>query len=71
MRSATVLFALAFAATSCSPEQEATGSVNKCATDLFSSYNPKVMDQCVAVCKKCDHGITSTCTTSCTLKGAH
>jgi hypothetical protein len=24
----------------------------------------------VAVCKKCDHGITTTCTTSCTLKGA-
>jgi hypothetical protein len=29
------------------------------------------MAQCVAACKKCQHGITTTCSTSCTLKGAH
>lgn len=71
MRRVTVLLTLAIVVASCSPKEEGTGSVNKCATDLFSSYNPKVMDQCVAVCRKCDHGITSTCTKSCTLKGAH
>jgi PBP1b-binding outer membrane lipoprotein LpoB len=70
MRRLTALLALAFVVASCSPKEESTGSVNNCATDLFSSYNPKVLDQCVAVCKKCDHGITSTCSTSCTLKGA-
>lgn len=71
MRQVAILLTIAFVATACSPEGEVTGSVNKCATDLFPSYNPKVMDECVAVCKKCDHGITTTCSTSCTLKGAH
>jgi hypothetical protein len=66
---ALVIQAIIMAA--CSPEREATGSINTCAAELYPSYNPKVMDQCVAVCKKCDHGITTTCTTSCTLKGAH
>ena len=40
----TALLALVLVVVSCSAE-EATGSVNKCATDLFSSYNPKVLDQ--------------------------
>jgi len=70
MRRVVALLALALVVGSCDREQETTGSINSCATGLFSAYNPKVMDQCVAVCKKCDHGITSTCTTSCTLKGA-
>jgi PBP1b-binding outer membrane lipoprotein LpoB len=70
MRHFAALLALAVVLTSCSPEPDATGSKNKCATDLYPSYDPKRMDQCVAVCKKCDHGVTATCTTSCTLKGA-
>jgi hypothetical protein len=54
-----------------SPEEEVTSSIhNKCATDLYRSYNPKVRDQCVAVCIKCDHGNIVTCSTSCMLKGA-
>jgi len=61
---------LTFALAACSPDGGATGSVNKCATELFPAFNPKIMDQCVPVCKKCDHGTTATCTTSCTLKGA-
>jgi hypothetical protein len=61
----------ALATLACSPQGEATGSINACTAELFPAYNPKVLDQCVAVCKKCDHGITTTCTTSCTLKGAH
>jgi hypothetical protein len=65
------LATLALVAAACSPEGEATGSINKCAAELYPAYNPKAMDQCVAVCKKCDHGITTTCSTSCTLKGAH
>ena len=70
MRRFAALLALAVVVTSCSPEQDATGTINRCATDLYPSYNPKLMEQCVAVCKKCDHGVTTTCTTSCTLKGA-
>jgi hypothetical protein len=54
----------------CSPAEETTGSVNECIALNFPSYNPKAMDQCVAACKKCQNGVTTTCTTSCTLKGA-
>jgi hypothetical protein len=70
MRHFAVLMAMALMMASCSPDVEVTGSVNKCATDLYSSYNPKVLDQCVGACIKCDHGNTNTCSTSCTLKGA-
>jgi hypothetical protein len=69
MRS-VVLIATAFLA-SCSPDAEATGTVhNKCATALYPAYNQRALNQCVAVCIKCDHGTTTTCSTSCTLKGA-
>jgi hypothetical protein len=71
MRRFAALATLAFVVVACSPEGEATGPINRCATELFPSYNPKVMDQCVAICKKCENGNTATCTTSCTLKGAH
>jgi hypothetical protein len=43
---------------------------NKCATDIYPSYNPKVLEQCMDVCIKCDRGVTTTCATSCNLKGA-
>ena len=70
MRRLMALLALALAVVSCGPEQETTGSLGKCANELFTSYNPKSLDQCVAACRTCDHGTTTTCTTSCTLKGA-
>jgi hypothetical protein len=54
----------------CRQDDETTGSVNDCVALNFPSYNSKAMDQCVAACKKCQNGTTSTCTTSCTLKGA-
>jgi hypothetical protein len=69
-RRLTILVAIVLVAASCSPEEEAPGSTNKCATDLYPSYNPKVLDQCAAVCIKCDRGNRATCSTSCTLKGA-
>src|SRR6202034_4953831 len=53
-----VLVAMAFVVVSCSPDAEVTGSTNKCATDLYPSYNPKVLDQCVGACIKCDRGTT-------------
>ena len=71
MRRFAVLIATTFVMISCSPQEEVTGSIhNKCAADLYPSYNPKALNQCVAVCIKCDHGNTTTCSTSCTLKGA-
>jgi len=63
--------AVVLMAAACSPAEETTGSVNECIALNFPSYNPKAMDQCVAACKKCQNGVTTTCTTSCTLKGAH
>jgi hypothetical protein len=65
-----LLLAAAFVMASCNQEPEATASIDDCARNLFPSYNPKDYDQCVAVCKRCQRGITTTCTTSCTLKGA-
>ena len=71
MRHVGLLLAIALMVGGCSrDEPESTGSIEDCAHSLFSSYNPKIYDQCVAVCKKCQRGITTTCTTSCTLKGA-
>jgi hypothetical protein len=70
MKSAAVLFLLVLAVQSCSQSDDVTNSIDRCATDLYPAYNPKALDQCVAVCKKCQNGVTTTCTTSCTLKGA-
>jgi hypothetical protein len=70
VRRFAVLAAISFALVSCSPETEVTGSANKCAADLYPKYDPKLMSQCVDVCLKCYRGTTTTCSTSCTLKGA-
>jgi hypothetical protein len=70
MRGFAFLVSTALVLSSCSPEGDATGTTNKCATDRFPSYNSKALDQCVSACIKCDHGTTTTCSTSCTLKGA-
>ena len=57
----------------CKPENNSdiTGSIDACARNLYSPYNPKDMKQCVAVCIACERGVMTTCSTSCTLKGAH
>jgi hypothetical protein len=66
MKSAIALVLVLFVAPSCSKSDDATGSVDSCSI----AYNLKVMDQCVAACLKCQHGVMTTCTTSCKLKGA-
>jgi hypothetical protein len=65
---AIVLCAAALAA--CKPDNDVTGSIGNCAAKLYSSYNPKDMKQCVGACIACEHGVTTTCSTSCMLKGA-
>ena len=71
MRAIFMIVLSAAALASCTPEKnEVTGSI-ACANKLYSPYNPKDMKQCVAVCITCDRGVTTTCSTSCTLKGAH
>jgi hypothetical protein len=67
---AIVLAAAVLAA--CKPENnDVTGSIDSCAQKLYSPFNPKDMKQCVAVCIACERGVMTTCSTSCTLKGAH
>ena len=66
---AIVLSAAALAA--CSPDNnDVTGSIENCARKLYSTYDPKNMKQCVGACIACDKGVMTTCSTSCTLKGA-
>ena len=54
----------------CHDEPVVTGTTSQCAAALFPSYNPKNLNQCVAVCTKCERGTMTTCSTSCRLKGA-
>jgi hypothetical protein len=63
-----VLIAAAAVVISCSPGD--TEATRNCATDIYPSYNPKVLEQCMGVCIKCERGVTTTCATSCNLKGA-
>ena len=66
---AIVLSAAALAA--CTPDNnDVTGSISSCARKLYSAYNPKDLKQCVGACIACDRGVTTTCSTACTLKGA-
>jgi hypothetical protein len=67
---AIVLSAAALAA--CTPESsnDVTGSIDNCIRKLYSEYNPKDKKQCVAVCIACERGVTTTCSTACTLRGA-
>ncbi|MCK1390847.1 hypothetical protein [Bradyrhizobium sp. 1] len=70
MRVVAVLI-LALMTAACNQEQDITGSTAACLARNYSAYNPRDMNQCVAACKSCGHGNTVTCTTACTLKGAH
>ncbi|AWM01448.1 hypothetical protein [Bradyrhizobium amphicarpaeae] len=65
---AVIIIALMVAA--CDQGQDITGSTPICPL-RNTSYNPRDINQCVSACKSCDRGTTVTCTTSCTLRGAH
>lgn len=74
MRYRTIIaLGAALALASCKSDDDVTGSTaaSACIGKLYTAYNPKDINQCVAVCKTCNHGSTNTCTTSCTLRGAH
>ena len=70
MRAIFLIVLSAAALASCKPDNDVTGSIEGCVAKLYSSYNPKDAKQCVAACIACDHGVTTTCSTSCMLKGA-
>ena len=55
----------------CQQETDVTGSTSgKCIAELYSSFNPRNLNQCLTACSKCDHGTATTCSMSCKLKGA-
>jgi hypothetical protein len=64
------LIAAALAIASCSKEPEYTGEQRACIAQHYGKYDSKDMNQCVAVCKDCMNGTSTTCTTSCKLRGA-
>lgn len=70
MRHVVLIAAISCLVACCSQEQEPSGRSDECARRLYPSYNPSALDQCVDICKKCQRGVTTTCTTSCTLRGA-
>jgi hypothetical protein len=49
---------------------EQPGASLSCAAKLYSPYDPGNLEQCMAVCMTCSGGVKTTCSTSCTLKGA-
>jgi hypothetical protein len=70
-RTFSICVAIAVAATvvaACSQEK-GPDTVAACKAQI-PSYDAKDMKQCVSACKACENGVTTTCTTSCTLKGA-
>jgi len=69
MRSAMLLVTLLIVLCACSQDTEPDPNI-ACKLQQFPSYNAKDMNQCVAACIACEKGVTTTCTTSCTLKGA-
>jgi hypothetical protein len=71
MRAIIAIILSAAALAACTPDNDVTGSIGNCASKLYSPFNPKDMKQCVGACIACERGIITTCTTSCTLKGAH
>jgi hypothetical protein len=71
MRAIIAILLCAATLAACTPDNnDVTGSID-CANKLYTPYNPKDMKQCVAACIACERGVITTCSTSCTLKGAH
>jgi hypothetical protein len=54
----------------CSQQSDGTGASNQCVASLPFPHDEKDFDKCVAACIKCEHGVMTTCATSCRLKGA-
>jgi hypothetical protein len=70
MQRFAVLLPIGLLIAACTPDGDVTGTTNSCIAKLYSSYNRMIFDQCVAACTQCERGTTTTCTTSCTLRGA-
>jgi hypothetical protein len=65
-----ILAAVGLYSAGCSQSDGYTDEQRLCIARQFSQYDSKKLDECVAACKACRSGTTTTCTTSCGLKGA-
>jgi hypothetical protein len=66
-----VLLGILCGITGCNNDtSDATAETLKCARKQYANYDPKIMKQCVDVCIGCERGSMTTCSTSCTMKGA-
>jgi hypothetical protein len=54
----------------CSKAPDETDLTAECKARLAAALEAKNFKQCIAACIDCEHGVTTTCSTSCTLKGA-
>jgi hypothetical protein len=54
----------------CNNDTPDAAKVLQCAAKRYADYNPRNMKQCVDVCIACERGSITTCSTSCTMKGA-
>jgi len=63
-RNVVVLILAGLCLPGCQEKEPETGGA------CSNGYNRSIFDECVAACVKCEHGVTTTCSTSCTLKGA-
>ena len=70
MRSMCIGILTAMLLTGCSKEPEYTDQQGSCIAKQYKQYDPKQLSQCVNVCKNCFAGTSTTCTTSCNLRGA-
>lgn len=69
MRRLSLYILTAVLLTGCSNEPEYTDQQRACIAKQHRNFDAKQMSQCVNVCKFCMGGNTTTCTTSCNLKG--
>jgi hypothetical protein len=69
-RICSYVVATAIAAASCSRETNFTEAQRACIAQRYSKYDATNLNQCVNVCQACMSGTTTTCNTSCKLKGA-
>lgn len=70
MAAVTGLLAIAFVVVRSADATKQSNATLACAAKLYSPYDPKNLQQCMAVCLTCSAGVQTTCSTSCTLKGA-
>jgi hypothetical protein len=71
LRTCYALVASAAIVAACSKEPEYTETQRACIAQRHPAYDATNISHCLDVCTACMSGTTTTCTTSCKLKGAN